>query len=156
FLLSLMSGPPVHAGIGRPRLERTLARALAGPHREPVRVAQVDVIDALARPGEGLGVHRDEARDPILDAVALGVAPELHRDAVRELHLPGEARGEQHLRRREAERSKRVAESKIAPDDLGLAARRPGEKGKRLLALPGEQLALGVDELGALLLLAPP
>src|SRR5215831_3302992 len=156
FLFSLaMSGPPFHVGIGRPRFERALAHALVRPHGEPVRIAQVDVVDALPRPGEGLGVHRDEARDAVLDPVSLGVAPELHRDAVRELHLPGEARAEQHLRRRETDRSERVPESEVAPDNLGLAARRPGEEGERFLALPKEQLALGVDQLGTFLLLAP-
>src|SRR5262249_43298590 len=106
FLFSLaMSGSSVRAGLSRCDLDRAPGRALAHPHCEAVRVAQVDVVDPLARPAQGLRVDRHEARDAVLDAVPLGVAPELQRRAVGELHLPGHARGEQHLRRSEPERS---------------------------------------------------
>src|SRR5262245_23853532 len=135
FLFSLaMSGSLLAGG--------SLGGTLVRVHGETARVAQVDVVDSLARSAKGLRVHRDEARDAVFDPVPLGVAPELQRDAARELHLPGEARAEHHLRRRETERGERVPEGDVAPGDLGLASRRPGEQGKRFVAPAAEQLAL--------------
>src|SRR5215471_4647440 len=152
FLFSLaMSGPPVSVGIGRADLDC----ALGCVYGETVRVAQVDVVNSLARSAEGLRVHRDKARDSVLDAVPLGVAPELQREAARELHLPGEARAERHLRRREPERSERLPEGDVAPDDVGLASSRSGEQRKRFVAPAAEHLAVRVDELRIPFLLAP-
>src|SRR5258706_2970757 len=67
--------------------------------RKSVGVAQVDVLEAFPRLAELLREHRHEPREALLDAVLVGVAPELNRDAVRELDLPGEAWTQQHLER---------------------------------------------------------
>src|SRR5262249_8121026 len=148
FLLSLaMSDSLVPAGLG--------ARNFGRMHREAVRVAQVDVIDPLPRPCERLRERRDEACEAVLDAIAVGVATQMQRDSVRQPQLPGEARGEQHLRRRESERRERIPEREVAPRDLGLAAGRPGEDRKRGIALPAEQLPLRAHQLRVPALLAP-
>src|SRR5882672_1280400 len=144
FLLSLaMSDSLVGAGPGTLRLGGALGRACG----ETVGVAQVDVINTLARLGERLRERRDEAREAVLDAVAVGIAAELDRGAIRQPELPGQARRQHHLRGLEAERRERVAERDVAPCDLALAARGPGEERERRVALPAEQLAVRIHQL---------
>src|SRR5215510_13949946 len=59
-------------------------RAPGCVHGEAVGVAQVHVVGALPRLPQGLREDRDELREPVLDPVPLGVAPEVDREAVRE------------------------------------------------------------------------
>src|SRR5882724_5542372 len=122
---------------------------------EAAGVAQIDVVEALPRLGERLRERRDEARQSVLDAVLLRVAPELDGEAVRKLELPGKARAEEHLPGLEAEGSEQVPESKVAARDLAFGARRAREHRERGVALPAEQLPLRVHELRLSSLLAP-
>src|SRR5882672_1303506 len=120
---------------------------LDDPERESVGVAQVDVIEVLPRLGQRSRERRRETREALLDSVPVGVTPELYRQPVRELELPGHSRREEHLPGLEAERNEQVPEHEIAARDLALGSRRTGEDGERSAALSAEQLALHVDQL---------
>src|SRR5262252_7929382 len=122
FLFSLaMSDSLVTVGPGARGLGGALGCVLGCVDGEAVGVAQVDVVDPLARRGERR-VRRDEAREAVLDVVALGVASQLDREPVRQPQLPREARGEQHLAGLQPERSEQIAERDVAAHDLDFAA----------------------------------
>src|SRR5712691_11246871 len=141
FLFSLaMSNPLAHRFLGLG------LRSIRSAQREAVGAAQIDIVGTAGGVAERLRVHRDEFREAILDAVLVGVAPELHGEAVGKPELPGKTRIERDLPGLEGERGEQLAESGVAARYFAFAARGPGEDRQRCVDASGKELAVCVHQ----------
>src|SRR5208283_203034 len=128
-------------------LPRWLARGVRHAYREPVSIAQVDVVDRGAGTGEranrSLLVH-GEARQ----ALVRSVAPEFDRQrgAPGRAQTPAAAWRQLQLGDGEGARCERGAELAEMPGQLARAALGPGELRQLAVEIGAEFLALGVDE----------
>src|SRR5260221_3108101 len=96
---------------------------------------------------KGLRVYGDELCKTALDAVLVRVVPELHREPVGELDLPGQSGAQQHLPGFEGKRNQQTAKGKVALRDLAFAPGGPGEDRQGSVTLFAGKLPMSIHEL---------